>query len=115
MPLPPSRYGEILKEKIKNHNVDCWLVNTGWTGGGYGVGKRMPIGITRSIIDKILDGSMTKCITIIHDKTGLSIPVSSEIPREVLIPELGWVNQEKYKNAASELSKKFENQKNINK
>jgi phosphoenolpyruvate carboxykinase (ATP) len=111
MPLPPARYGALLKAKIAEHNVNCWLVNTGWTGGGYGVGKRTPISITRMIIDKILDGSLAKCVTIIHHPTGLTLPVNSEIPRDILVPQLGWTSREDYESAATKLKAKFELQK----
>lgn len=111
MPLPPDRYGALLKKKISEHSVNCWLVNTGWTGGGYGVGKRMPIGITRGIIDKILDGSLAKCVTIIHHQTGLTFPVNSEIPRDILVPQLGWASREDYESAATKLKAKFELQR----
>ena len=112
MPLPPESYGELLRNKISEHGVTCWLVNTGWTGGGYGVGKRMPISITRNIVDKILNGTLAKCVTIVHHNTGLTIPVSSEIPREVLVPELGWASIKDYKIASAQLMDKFENQRN---
>ena len=107
MPLPPIEYGNLLKQKINTNDVDCWLVNTGWTGGGYGTGKRMPIAVTRNIINKILDGSLAKCITIKHDQTNLSIPISGDIPREILIPEIGWPNKIDYMNAVNELMNMF--------
>ena len=105
MPLPPERYGDLLRKKIDEHDVNCWLVNTGWTGGGYGVGKRMPISITRMIIDRILDGSLAKCITIKHSGSDLSIPATSEIPKEVLIPQLGWSSKEEYDKALNYISR----------
>tara|TARA_A100001515_G_scaffold91598_1_gene73034 strand:+ start:4055 stop:5515 length:1461 start_codon:yes stop_codon:yes gene_type:complete len=112
MPLPPKRYGELLQKKISDHNVNCWLVNTGWLGGGYGVGNRIPIAITRKIIDKILDGTLSSCETIVHPATKLLIPVTSEIPVEILLPEVGWSNLDEYKKAAAQLNKKFDNQRN---
>ena len=51
MPLKPAVYGKLLKEKIEKHDVNCWFVNTGWTGGPYGIGNRIPISVTREIID----------------------------------------------------------------
>src|SRR5690606_9579120 len=56
MPRHPSVYGNMLREIIANHNVDCWLVNTGWTGGKFGIGKRMPIKATRALLDAALSG-----------------------------------------------------------
>ena len=58
MPRHPSVYGNLLKERIAKGGVDCWLVNTGWTGGKYGVGKRMPIKATRALLNAALDGSL---------------------------------------------------------
>ena len=58
LPRPPSEYGNLLRELIKKHNVDCWLVNSGWTGGIYGVGRRMPIKATRALVTAALDGSL---------------------------------------------------------
>src|SRR5207302_560310 len=57
-PRHPSEYGNLLRELIGAHGVDCWLVNTGWTGGKYGVGRRMPIKVTRTLLAAALDGSL---------------------------------------------------------
>ena len=61
LPLDPSVYGNLLRELIAEHDVDCWLVNTGWTGGKYGVGRRMPIKATRALLTAALDGSLAQC------------------------------------------------------
>jgi phosphoenolpyruvate carboxykinase (ATP) len=58
MPRHPAEYGNLLKELIAKHGVDCWLLNTGWTGGQYGVGHRMPIKVTRALLGAALDGSL---------------------------------------------------------
>src|SRR5260370_14776379 len=58
IPRHPSEYGNLLRELIAAHEVDCWLVNTGWTGGKYGVGRRMPIKVTRTLLAAALDGSL---------------------------------------------------------
>ena len=58
MPRNPIEYGNLLKEKISKHNVDCWLVNTGWSGGVYGVGKRISIKNTRRLLDAALSGEL---------------------------------------------------------
>ncbi len=60
MPRHPSVYGNLLKKRIAEGSVDCWLVNTGWTGGKYGVGKRMPIKETRALLEAALDGSLKR-------------------------------------------------------
>ncbi len=105
MPLPGKRYAEILKEKIEKHDVQCWLVNTGWTGGGYGVGKRMSISVTRNIINKIHDGSLAEAKTFKHKYTGFSIPDVKEdvIPSNILKPELGWKDKSEYESSVSDL------------
>ena len=60
MPRHPTVYGDLLRDLIAPHHVDCWLVNTGWTGGKYGVGRRMPIRVTRRLLAAALDGSLHK-------------------------------------------------------
>ena len=107
MPLPPKAYGRILRRKIQQHNVDCWLVNTGWTGGPHGVGNRMPIKTTRLIIDKILDGTLSKQKIFHHPYTNLYIPVCPDIDSTILIPETGWANLQKYRKEASNLMNLF--------
>ena len=59
MPRHPSEYGNLLRDLIAKHHVDCWLVNTGWTGGAYGTGRRMPIRVTRRLLTAALDGSLS--------------------------------------------------------
>ena len=58
LPRPPAEYGNLLRDYIAKHKVDCWLVNSGWTGGIYGVGRRMPIKVTRALVTGALDGSL---------------------------------------------------------
>lgn len=110
MPLEPSCYAEILKKKISAHDTDCWLVNTGWTGGGYGVGSRMPIATTRLIIDKIHDGTLADCEVFVHAPTGFTVPLCDEIPLELLTPESGWGNSSAYDNQTSHLMALFAEQ-----
>tara|TARA_Y100000592_G_scaffold31358_1_gene49929 strand:+ start:3365 stop:4825 length:1461 start_codon:yes stop_codon:yes gene_type:complete len=103
MPLPPEQYGELLREKIKAHSVDCWLVNTGWTGGPYGKGHRIDLYITREIIQKIIDGSLSEAAYTEHLPTGLLIPAVQYIPIDVLYPHIGWNNKEEYHKQANRL------------
>ena len=103
MPLPPEEYAKILKEKIYTHDVDCWLVNTGWTGGPYGTGKRIALHITREIIDNILNGSLTDAAYIPHDATGFLIPAIQYIPMNILYPSKGWDNIKNYNKQAKRL------------
>ena len=110
MPQHPTRYADILKQKVKDHDTQCWLVNTGWTGGPYGTGQRMPISTTRMIIDKIHDGSLASCETFLHSYTGFAVPVCAEIPAELLSPEFSWDDLTAYKEKASELMSLFKTQ-----
>ena len=111
MPHRPTVYSNLLLEKIKKHNVDCWLVNTGWSGGPYGTGKRLSIDITRKIINAIHDGSLKKESFIKHKHTGLRIPerVNKEY-LEVLHPERTWESYQDYQKSATQLMKKFKQQ-----
>jgi len=110
MPRRTKEYADILRKKITQHNTHCWLVNTGWAGGSYGTGTRMPISVTRLIIDKIHDGTLSECETFLHEKTGFYVPECKEIPKELLRPELGWNDITEYNNKASHLVKLFEDQ-----
>ena len=105
MPLHPTRYASILREKIEKHKVQCWLVNTGWTGGQYGKGHRVPIGVSRSIISSILDGSLGMSDLKLHTYTGLKIPIScgGKGIDEYLEPESRWDDIKDYEIAARKL------------
>ena len=76
MPRHPSIYGNLLKERIAKGDVDCWLVNTGWTGGKYGVGKRMPIKETRALLNAALDGSLNNVEFRKDPNFGFEVPVA---------------------------------------
>jgi phosphoenolpyruvate carboxykinase (ATP) len=109
MVLHPLRYGELLAEKIKRHEVNCWLVNTGWTGGPYGQGERMSIKHTRAMLDAIFDGSLAT-VDYEHDPAfGLSIPKSCpNVPEKVLHPRDTWSDKDAYDAKAKELISLFE-------
>ncbi|MBI5186610.1 MAG: phosphoenolpyruvate carboxykinase (ATP) [Nitrospinae bacterium] len=108
MALHPSVYAKLLGEKIARHKVDCWLVNTGWTGGPYGVGKRMDINDTRSIIRAALDGSLGKAETKTDKIFGLRVPLSCPgVMKKVLRPESTWEDRGAYQAKARELARKF--------
>jgi phosphoenolpyruvate carboxykinase (ATP) len=107
MPLPTRAYSKLLKEKILKHNVQCWLVNTGWTGGPYGIGSRMPIKTTRLIIDGILDGTLVQQKVVEHSYTGFNIPVHPDIDSNVLFPERGWNDLAEYETKVNELTSLF--------
>ena len=76
MPRHPSVYGNLLKKRIAKGGVDCWLVNTGWTGGKYGVGKRMPIKATRALLNAALDGSLKKAEFRKDPNFGFEVPLA---------------------------------------
>ena len=117
LPLDASRYAEMLGEKIEKHDAKVFLVNTGWTGGEYGVGKRMNLGYTRAMVQAALNGELDNAETVKHDIFGLEVPLHVPgVPDEVLMPEQTWADKSAYKAKAIELAgeftenfKKFEN------
>ena len=108
MPLHPSVYAELLKKKIQEHNVDCWLVNTGWIGGPYGVGKRISIKYTRALLNAALDGKLAKVDFITDPVFGFQIPTSCEgVPSEILNPINLWENKQDYMAKYEALAQSF--------
>ncbi|MEL6546213.1 MAG: phosphoenolpyruvate carboxykinase (ATP) [Myxococcota bacterium] len=104
----PTKYAEMLAEKMKQHNVDVWLVNTGWTGGPYGVGSRMSLAHTRAIIDAIHDGSLAKSDTVEDPVFGLHIPTEcANVPSDVLTPWATWSSRDDYDAMAKKLAGLF--------
>jgi phosphoenolpyruvate carboxykinase (ATP) len=110
MPLPPQRYADILKEKINKHNVKCWLVNTGWIRGKYGQGKRIPLDITRKIINLILDNEFERVLFFKHKHTGFQVPYHDYATNDIMFPEDGWQSTGEYAKAAKELMDLMESQ-----
>ena len=108
MPRHPSVYGNLLKERIARGQVDCWLVNTGWTGGKYGVGSRMPIKATRALLNAALDGSL-KNVDFRRDHWfGFDVPVSVPgVEHRILNPRDTWVDKAEYDATAARLVKLF--------
>ena len=108
LPLPATRYAEMLGEKISQHNASVFLVNTGWTGGAYGVGSRMKLSYTRAMVQAALEGELTNVETKKDDIFGLEIPLHVPgVPDHVLHPNQTWSNQEAYQEKAKELARKF--------
>ena len=108
MALPPSTYSSLLGEKISRHMVDVWLVNTGWTGGGYGTGERMKLSTTRAIIKAILNGELKKVETRQNLPFRLEVPVSCPgVPPEILVPRSAWKDPKTYDRKAEELAIMF--------
>ncbi|MGN6803810.1 MAG: phosphoenolpyruvate carboxykinase (ATP) [Ginsengibacter sp.] len=105
MPLHPTRYAQMLGNKIKQHNVDVWLINTGWTGGEYGIGKRMPLKYTRAMIAAVLEGNLETVTFQKHTLFGLKMPTSCPgVPSRLLNPLNTWKNQEQYTKTADRLA-----------
>lgn len=93
----PSVYAQLLKEKINRNNTRVWLVNTGWTGGSYGVGKRISLRYTRAILDAIHDGSLAKSPMVSSPVFNLQTPTSCPgVPSEILQPENTWANKDDF-------------------
>jgi phosphoenolpyruvate carboxykinase (ATP) len=108
LPLPATRYAEMLGEKIDEHNVNVFLVNTGWTGGEYGVGSRMKLAYTRAMVQAALNGELNHIETIKDEIFGLEIPLHVPgVPDEVLQPNKTWADQDAYTAKATELARKF--------
>lgn len=108
LPLPATRYAEMLGEKISQHNANVYLVNTGWTGGEYGVGNRMKLSYTRAMVQAALEGELTNVETKQDDIFGLEIPLHVPgVPDEVLQPNRTWDSEASYEAKAKELANKF--------
>ena len=108
MPLHPRRYAELLGEKMERYGVNAWFVNTGWTGGPYGVGERMAINHTRAIVNAVLDGQLDEGATTTDPIFGLEIPVRCPgVPEEVLEPRNTWNDKDAYDVQARKLAQQF--------
>ena len=104
MPRHPSVYGNLLKKRIAEGSVDCWLVNTGWTGGKYGVGKRMPIKETRALLNAALDGSLKNVQFRKDPNFGFEVPVSVPgVDDSLLDPRNTWGDKADYDRTAAKL------------
>jgi phosphoenolpyruvate carboxykinase (ATP) len=109
LPRHPEVYGKMLAERIATDGADCWLVNTGWTGGAYGTGKRMSIHHTRALLRAALDGSLAKVEFVKDPFFGLMMPKSvPHIPAEVLNPRESWADKAAYDATAAKLVGLFE-------
>ena len=108
MPRRPEVYGKLLQQKIAKHGSNCWLVNTGWTGGAYGTGSRMPIRATRSLLTGALDGSLNNGTFRIDPNFGFEVPVAAEGVADVILdPRRTWDNPEAYDQQAKKLVDMF--------
>ncbi|MEM6463047.1 MAG: phosphoenolpyruvate carboxykinase [Pseudomonadota bacterium] len=108
MPRHPSEYGNLLRDLIARHNVDCWLVNTGWTGGAYGTGSRMPIKATRTLLAAALDGSLAHAQFRTDPNFGIAVPVAvAGVDSTILDPRSTWSDPEAYDRQARRLVDMF--------
>ncbi len=108
MPLHPTIYAELLAEKIKKHSSAVWLINTGWTGGEYGIGSRMKLSYTRRMVNAVLDGELDNVEYEEDPIFGLMIPTNiPEIPNEVLNPRNTWSDKGAYDTKANALANMF--------
>src|SRR5262249_13138008 len=104
MPRHPSEYGNLLRRLIAEHGVDCWLVNTGWTGGAFGTGRRMPIAATRALLAAALDGSLKTASFRKDPNFGFAVPVSvAGIEPAMLDPRQTWADKAAYDRQAKRL------------
>lgn len=108
LPLDPSVYAELLGEKIAKHGSSVYLINTGWTGGGYGVGKRMSLPATRAIVTAALNGSLNDVEYEVEPFFGLAVPKTCpNVDSAILNPRNSWADKAEYDRVAKKLAAKF--------
>lgn len=109
LPRHPSVYAEMLGELMLRHHAKCWLLNTGWTGGAYGTGRRMPIKATRALLHAALDGSLERAPMKVHPVFGLHMPQACPgVDPQLLDPRATWTDKLAYDQAARQLAARFE-------
>ncbi|MCB9309079.1 MAG: phosphoenolpyruvate carboxykinase (ATP) [Lewinellaceae bacterium] len=110
MPWHPNKYAELLAEKIKKHGAKAWLVNTGWSGGPYGIGARMKLKFTRAIIDAIHSNALDNVDWVTEPVFSFKIPTTCpNVPSEILVPKNTWVDKSGYDNTLKKLADLFKN------
>jgi phosphoenolpyruvate carboxykinase (ATP) len=108
MPMAPKLYAEMLRDRLVRHSAQCWLVNTGWQGGQYGVGKRMALPYTRAMVDSIVEGQLAKAEFEVEPTFGLTIPKTCPgVPSAVLNPRNAWADKSAYDRQARSLRELF--------
>ena len=109
LPLAPRVYAEMLGKRLQQHKAKCWLVNTGWSGGKFGVGERMSIMISRALVHAALTGQLDHVDFVTEPAFGLHIPVSCpDVPAQVLNPRNAWADKDAYDAQAADLAARFE-------
>ena len=108
MPRHPTVYAEMLRDLMRHHEVDCWLVNTGWSGGPFGTGERIRLRHTRAMLHAALEGELADVPFRRHPEFGLTIPESCPgVPSEMLDPKTTWADPEEYDRMAHDVAKRF--------
>lgn len=108
LPLHPTRYAELLGKKMEEHETNVWLINTGWTGGPYGIGKRISLKYTRAMISAALSGVLNNVGYRKHSIFGAEIPLTCpNVPNEILSPRETWKNDQAFYKKANDLARKF--------
>jgi phosphoenolpyruvate carboxykinase (ATP) len=111
LPQPPTVYAELLRERLEKHGVTAWLINTGWTGGAYGVGSRMPIAATRAIVRAALSGDLDDAPTRTDPNFGFEVPLEVKgVDPGLLDPRGTWADPEAYDAAAADLAARIAEQ-----
>jgi phosphoenolpyruvate carboxykinase (ATP) len=102
------KYAELLAEKMQKHGARVWLVNTGWSGGAYGTGKRMKLALTRAIVDAIHTGALADAPTLPDSVFGFgTVTVCAGVPSDVLVPRHAWADKIAYDSTAQKLAGLF--------
>jgi phosphoenolpyruvate carboxykinase (ATP) len=108
LPLHPGFYAAMLGKKIRDNNVNVWMVNTGWSGGPYGIGKRMKLEFTRAMISAVLEGKLNNVTYQPHPVFGMMVPTECpNVPTEILNPKNTWADKEAYDASAKNLAQQF--------
>jgi phosphoenolpyruvate carboxykinase (ATP) len=108
LPLHPFQYAKMLGDKIKRHKTKVWLINTGWTGGPYGTGNRIPLAFTRSMIRAALKGTLDNTQMKKHPIFNFSMPVECPgVPLKILDPKDTWPDKNMYDQKAKQLAAEF--------
>lgn len=108
LPLHPAKYAEMLGHKMAENNVNAWLINTGWSGGGYGVGERISLPYTRALITAALNGELDAVEYVKDEVFGLAMPTTCPlVPSEILNPKNTWTDKSAYDKKANELAQAF--------
>jgi phosphoenolpyruvate carboxykinase (ATP) len=108
LPLHPGKYAKMLGDKMREHKVNVWMINTGWTGGPYGIGTRMKLKYTRAMITAALEGKLNNVDFELHPVFGMAVPKECpEVPAEILNPRNTWTDKTAYDEKAKFLANLF--------